>query len=303
MGTLFITRGLPASGKTTHARVWVDQDRAHRVRVNRDGLREMIDCGVFVKGVTEPRILAARDAAILELLRKGLDVICDDTNLPQRTARDLAKLARRAGAGFEVLDFTDVPLEVCIERDAARADKRPVGERVIREMHDRFLRGRLLPLPLPTEDEIAAAVELYEAKPGTPPAVVCDIDGTVAKMVARSPFDETRVHEDQPNGPVIAVLRAMWSAGNRVVFLSGRTDGCRQATVKWLNRHVGIPFAGLHMRAAGDMRKDSVVKLELFNEHVREHYDVTCVLDDRDQVVVLWRSLGLTCLQVADGNF
>lgn len=132
---------------------------------------------------------------------------------------------------------------------------------------------------------------------------MCDIDGTVALMASRSPFDETRVHEDRPNLPVIAVLRAMHAGGHRIVFLSGRTAGCRQATHDWLCEHVGVPFDGLHMRAEGDMRKDSVVKRELFDAHVREHYDVRVVLDDRDQVVELWRSMGLTCLQVADGNF
>jgi hypothetical protein len=57
------------------------------------------------------------------------------------------------------------------------------------------------------------------------------------------------------------------------------------------------------MRPAGDMRKDAIVKRELFDRHVRDRYDVTCILDDRSQVVDMWRSLGLTCLQVAPGEF
>jgi predicted kinase len=304
VSTLHITRGLPGSGKTTHACVWVDADRAHRARVNRDDLRTMLDRGVFEKGVTEPRILAARDALILGLLRKGLDVICDDTNLPQRTARDLARLARQAGAGFEVIDLTGVPLTDCLARDAARGDKRPVGEAVIRDMHARYLNGRPCPLPLPGEPQGESSEDgRYEAKPGTPKAVLCDIDGTVALMAARSPFDETRVHEDRPNLPVITVLRAMYEGGHRIVFVSGRTAGCRRATYEWLCEHIRVPFDALHMRAEGDMRKDAIIKRELFDQHIREHYDVACVLDDRDQVVTMWRSLGLTVLQVAEGNF
>ena len=57
------------------------------------------------------------------------------------------------------------------------------------------------------------------------------------------------------------------------------------------------------MRPEGDFRKDAVVKLELFDEHVREHFDVKGVVDDRDAVVAMWRSLGLMCMQVAPGNF
>jgi len=302
MTTLLITRGLPASGKSTWARAWVDSERAHRARVNRDDLRTMVDDSVFVPGVTEPRIVAARDAAILALLRKGIDVICDDTNLPQRTARDLLALARRAGADFGVQDFTTVPVDLCIERDAARTDKSPVGETVIRDMHARFLAGRDLPLPWPVEPAFSEpASELYAPVEGTPDTVLVDVDGTVALMGARSPFDETRVHEDRPNEPVIRVVRAL-AETHWMVFCSGRTDGCKDATEKWLREHVGVQF-DLFMRPAGDSRKDSVVKRELFDAYIRPFYNVRLVLDDRAQVVAMWRSLGLTCLAVAEGNF
>jgi predicted kinase len=304
---LIITRGLPGSGKTTCARAWVAGDRAHRVRVNRDDLRAMLDDGEFEKGVTEPRILAVRDAAILGALARGLDVICDDTNLPQRTARDLARLAKRAAAGFYVYDYTNVPLETCLERNASRTDKTPVPEAAVRGMHARYLAGRTYPLPLPEEpaDGPDGTVP-YEPKPGTPRAVLVDIDGTVALKGARSPFDETRVHEDRPNEPVVQVVRALIAAGLEIRYVSGRTEQCRDSTVAWLREHVissTLP-SDLFMRAAGDMRKDSIVKRELFDRHIRGTYDVACVLDDRDQVVRMWRGeLGLTCLQVAEGNF
>jgi len=57
------------------------------------------------------------------------------------------------------------------------------------------------------------------------------------------------------------------------------------------------------MREVGDMRKDRIVKLELFNEHIRHNYRVVAVWDDRKQVVEMWRALGLTVFHVADGNF
>ncbi|MFG2211916.1 AAA family ATPase [Streptomyces sp. NPDC048638] len=302
MPTLHFTRGLPASGKTTWARTWTAENRADRVRVNRDDLRAMLDSSEHIKGVTEKRVMAVRDATILKLLRQGYDVVCDDTNLPQRVARDLARLADRAGAELEVHDFTHVPLATCVERDAAR--EASVGEDTIRGLHQRFLAGKSSPLPLPEESRSAAPTGVqYEPKPDSPKAVLVDIDGTVALMDGRSPFDETRVHQDLPNTSVISVVRALHAAGQRIVFLSGRTDSCRTATEAWLTEHVGVPYDGPFMRPTGDSRKDSIVKVELFDAHVRDSYNVTCVLDDRTQVVQAWRAIGLTVLQVADGDF
>lgn len=302
MSRLYITRGLPGCGKTYEASAWVAEDPGSRARINRDDLRAMVHGGLHIKGVTESRIIAVRDAAISALLRRGVDVVCDDTNLPQRTVRDLGRLAKRAGADLKVWDLTDRPLDECIGRDALR--ERPVGELVIREMHTKYLRGRTFPLPMPEEPAgDAEALKPYAARPGTPKAVVVDIDGTTALMTDRSPFDETRVGEDLPNMPVIAVVRSLEAAGHRVVFMSGRSDACRAATEEWLTANVGVRYDVLCMRVAGDYRKDSVVKAELFDEHVRDAYDVLCVLDDRRQVVEMWRSLGLTVLQVAPGDF
>lgn len=299
MATLHITRGLQASGKTTFAKGWVAEDPEHRARVNRDDLRTLMHGGY--SKATETQVAAARDALIVSLLRKGIDVVCDDTGLRQQVVRGLAALAKSARAGFEVHDFTDVPLEVCIERDAKREN--PVGEAVIRDTWTRYLKGRALPLPLPKEPTGHDAGGAYEPKPGTPRAVLVDVDGTVALMGERGPFDWSRVGEDTPNGPVIAVVRALFAAGYRIVVMSGRSEECRTATEAWLSEHLGVPFTGPFMRAAGDFRKDAVVKRELFDAQIREAYDVVCVLDDRDQVVEAWRAMGLTVLQVAEGNF
>jgi predicted kinase len=309
MTKLLITRGLPASGKSTYARKWVLEDPTHRAEVNRDHLREMMHGGY---ANAEVSVTVAGHAAIRELLHQGVDVVCSDTNLPQRNARELASLARRAGADVEVIDLTNVPLETCLARNVVRIDKDPVPERVIRDMHRRYIASKQYPLPSPVEDEYHGVANFAEFDPSLAYAVLVDIDGTVALKGARSPFDESRVHEDRPNLPVIETLFALYeyllqSAGPgetpKVVFMSGRTDACKEATIDWLRYHTGLPFE-LHMRASGDRRKDSIVKRELFDQHIRGKYNVLCVLDDRDQVVKMWREeLGLTCLQVAEGNF
>jgi hypothetical protein len=57
------------------------------------------------------------------------------------------------------------------------------------------------------------------------------------------------------------------------------------------------------MREAGDHRPDWIVKKEIYNNLISKEFDVKLVFDDRQQVVDMWRSIGLTCFQVAEGNF
>jgi predicted kinase len=290
--TLTITRGLPGSGKTTWAR-----QQPGAVRVNRDELRLMLHGRRLGTGTAEVQVTRASRAAIEALLRAGTDVICDDTNLRSRVVRELAELAARAGAGVVIEDFTGVPVEVCIERDAARPE--PVGADVIRAMYDRYLAGKRAPLTLAEPEEVA----VYRPDPSKPSAIMVDLDGTVAIIGDRSPYDAHRAHVDLPNPPVITAVRAMYAAGHAVIYCSGRTDDGRAVTEAWLAEHVGVPYVGLHMRKTGDTRKDSIVKTEIFNEHIRDHYQVVAVFDDRNQVVRAWRDLGLTVFQVAEGDF
>ncbi|MEU8297838.1 AAA family ATPase [Micromonospora sp. NPDC048909] len=298
MPRLIATRGLPASGKTTFARTL----QPSVVRVNRDDLRRMLHGERLFTQWAEAQVTTVQRAQVEALLRARADVCVDDTNLRSRTLRDWADLAARHGAEFEVHDFTDVPLEECLRRDAERPAVDRVGEAAIRRLHERYLAGRILPLPVP-EARPGRPAQVQEPSAGAPEIVLVDIDGTVALNVSRSPYDMTRVGEDQPNEAVIAAVRAMHAAGYAVVFCSGRDASARADTEDWLQRHVRVPYLALHLRAVGDRRKDSVVKREIYEREIRGRYRVVGVFDDRMQVVRMWRALGLTVFQVADGDF
>jgi predicted kinase len=298
MTRLLITRGLPASGKTTFARKL--QPRV--VRVNRDDLRRMLHAQRLYTQWAEGQVTRVQRAAVEALLRAGSDVIVDDTNLRPRTVREWAEMAARFGASFEVHDFTDVPLQECLRRDADRPEDVRVGEEPIRRMHERYLAGKNLPLPVPFVDPGGPGV-VYEADPELPPVVLVDIDGTVALMNGRSPYDWGRVGSDAPNPAVIEAVRAMHAAGHAIVFCSGRDAVCRAETEAWLDLFVGVPYEGLFMRPEGDSRKDAIVKREIFDTEIRDRWRVVGVFDDRQQVVRMWRALGLTVFQVAEGDF
>jgi predicted kinase len=137
MATLTITRGLPGSGKTTWAR-----QLAGAVRVNRDDLRRMLHGGHIGLGWAEVQVTIAQQALIEALLRAGVNVISDDTNLTGRAVGALTKIATDCGANVVIKDFREVPLEVCIERDAQRDEDSRVGEAAIRDMHRRYIARR-----------------------------------------------------------------------------------------------------------------------------------------------------------------
>lgn len=298
MPRLIITRGLPASGKTTFAR----KLQPGVVRVNRDDLRRMLHGDRLYTTWAEGQVTAVQRAQVEALLRARADVCVDDTNLSSRLVREWAEMAARFGATFEVHDFTDVPVDECVRRDADRPEPERVGEEAIRRMHERYLAGRTLPLPVPDVAPGQPAV-VYNPPPDAPKIVLVDIDGTVALMGDRSPYDMRRVGEDQPHHAVIAAVRAMHAAGHAIVYCTGRDESAREATEKWLDRHVGVPYEALHMRDLYDARRDAVVKRDIFEREIRDRYHVVGVFDDRMQVVKMWRELGLTVFQVAEGDF
>jgi hypothetical protein len=137
---------------------------------------------------------------------------------------------------------------------------------------------------------------------------IVDIDGTIADHLGlRDHFSWELVGIDRPKLDVITVVHALIGAGHKPVFVTGRESICMQDTLDWINQYVydgEPPHTGwtMHMREIGDYRPDTEVKREIYNAHLKD-LDILCVLDDRDAVVRMWRDLGLTCLQVAYGDF
>ncbi|WP_328707619.1 phosphatase domain-containing protein [Streptomyces mesophilus] len=301
-----VMTGLPASGKTTAARKLQEEADGRMRRVNLDDLRVMLDVPSPEQRRSyahEQTVLEIQDAAVRAAVEGGFDVVVDNTHLTPNIPKRLK--AAVAGKGtFVVHDFTDVPLEECIRRDAGRP--REVGEEIIRILADKHTKARSGGWRLTAEwlnDE--PEVTPYVPDPALPAAVMCDIDGTLALRGDRGPYDFTRCDEDTLNEPVRHALRAFRAGdgdGDVIVLLSGRGEEHRAITEAWLAHHE-VPYDELWMRAHGDHRRDDLVKAELFDAHVRNRYAVRVSLDDRDRVVAVWRRMGLPTWQVDYGNF
>lgn len=304
MPTVTLMQGLPASGKSTAALEMVNAPGARTRRVNLDDLRRMLDDNDGSKRLGkdhEEVVAATQDSAILAAVDAGFDVIIDNTHLVPRLPNRYKRLLAARDVRFKVRNFTDVPLEVCIERDRNRAAA--VGEQVIRDMHARMLAARKSGWRLTAEWlNDRPVVVPYIPNPLRPPAVLCDIDGTLALHAGRGPYDLDRCETDLLNEEVARILALCDRVEDYVVLLSGRKSEYREHTERWLAKHQ-VPYDHLWMRAAGDNRSDDVVKAELFDAHVRDRFAVRFVLDDRDRVVALWRRMGLKCWQVNYGNF
>lgn len=301
-------QGIPGSGKSTFAaQVMAANPPGSVARINNDDLSSMLFGSPWQSGGAHgARLLAkARVSLLRSLLREpGVRLILvDNTNLSPSSVSDLAEEAWRAGARVDLEDaFLRVPVEDCLARDAAR--ERSVGGKVIRDMHARALRDApKVRARLERGSDHAMVEAPYSNDPDLPETVIVDVDGTLALMNGRGPFEWHRVGEDLPNMPVVNFVRDLLAAGRHVTILSGRDGVCFEQTRAWLDEHVA-PGLPLLMRAPGDQRKDSQVKHELFLAHIAGQRRVVLVLDDRDQVVHLWRrQLGLPTWQVADGDF
>ncbi len=140
--------------------------------------------------------------------------------------------------------------------------------------------------------------------------IIFDLDGTLSivgdrvECLKSNPPDwdsfYDRCDEDKPNWPIIKLFDII-KEKHDVWIVSGRRESTRKKTITWLDR-VGInPFPHqLIMRPNGDFRHDTILKPELVDSFKDQ---ISLVFEDRDSMVKKWREMGITCCQVAKGDF
>lgn len=149
------------------------------------------------------------------------------------------------------------------------------------------------------------------------PLYIFDLDGTLALIEHRRHFvegpkkDWPAFHaacvDDKPNHPVIQVMHRLRDGADIYIF-SGRSDEVREQTIDWLVKHTALTYndvqSRLWMRKAGDYTPDDDLKRQWYaNLPTNDAMRLMAVFDDRDRVVAMWRSYGITCFQVAPGDF
>lgn len=142
---------------------------------------------------------------------------------------------------------------------------------------------------------------------------IFDIDGTLADCSQRLHFIQQEKPDwesfykdcvnDKPIASTLDLLRALQDDGAEIIYITGRPCKYMNETMQWLKTYTEEPVRYLYMRANGDHRPDYVVKKEIYEEDIKPYHHIDGVFEDRKQCVDMWRSLGLTCYQVADGNY
>jgi FMN phosphatase YigB (HAD superfamily) len=159
--------------------------------------------------------------------------------------------------------------------------------------------------------------------------VIFDIDGTLADVRHREHFVQgeekdfdsffAAMDKDLVNYPIADLFYRHIQYEDQIILCSGRPDTYRDVTQKWLKEelmsylaktympeklHCDIP--NLLMRPSEKLyTPDWIIKQEIL-DGILKHVDKSNIMyavDDRAQVVKMWRDNGITCLQVDEGNF
>jgi predicted kinase len=272
-------------------------------RIDKDDLRNMLDCYVW-NHENEKFVEETRDYLITQCLKQGKSVIIDDTNLHVRHENKIKDIIQHiSNATGKPIAFTikwfHITLEEAINRNSMRTGTAQVGQKVIEDMYKKY--SSIIDKTDTTVTINPINKNHYDDE-NLPAAIICDIDGTVAKAAGREFFEWDKVDEDNPKMPIINMINCL-SSKYKIIFFSGRDEVCKEKTISWLKQYFKFDIE-LYMRTHNDNRKDNIIKTELYHRHIFGKYFVEFAVDDRDQVVDAWRNvLGKTCLQVDYGNF
>lgn len=301
---LLILIGAPGSGKSTFSK-YLLRTEENWVRINRDDFRMMQFGGTLMTTDIESNITKMVNASVRSLLQTKTNVVLDATNCNNRVLEDyISQFNDLADIHFKIFQES---IETLVHRCEKRNEE--TGKYISTSTIKRFVKQLNMTmdnsfdfsprLRTKKEDKLVYA----EQDRLLPKALICDLDGTLSLMNGRNPYDASTCDKDLLNKPVYEVLSVFEKQGYHIILLSGREERYRPQTKSFLDKHQ-VKYHHLFMRASEDYRKDAVIKKEIFKREIQNQFYVEFLLDDRNQVVDMWRKeLQLACFQVNYGDF
>jgi predicted kinase len=304
---IILTRGAPASGKSTWAKAEIAKEPLIWLRINNDDLRSTFNGSVF-SGDYEKLIRETRNFLIREGIKRDLNIILDNVNSSKRNWDDVCKIAQEANKDIQVLEklfYTD--LEELLERNAKREGTARVPDEVVKKFFKdlggkqfKFSNAKveIFTRRSRSADRIVQPMQQDESLTR---AVIFDNDGTISLIHSgRSPYDASTCDLDAPHPHVIECMKLYYDAGYKILFVSGREEKDRAPTERFYQKHFPHVQYELYMRPTGDMRKDVIIKEEIFNNHIKPKYFIAGWFDDRLQVSKWVYESGLPLFRVND---
>lgn len=296
---LIILCGISGSGKSTFATTTVQRNPEKYVIANRDKIRELL-FGYTEESIheyynrndinkLEKQVTKYEDTIIREGLAENKTVIVDATHL----SREYLERFKFWNVPTHI-EFFDIDINEAFKRLEDRVRK--VDASIVNKQYDRYinLKKDLEKNPIDfTPTKIEKDESLYSC-------YIFDIDGTLAKMENRSPYEWNKVGEDKVVDWVSTVSKII-EEHIHIIICTGRDEICREDTKKWLEYN-SITYTELHIRPKGDMRPDWIVKEEMWKD-ISTRYNILGLFDDRQQVVDRARNLSLKVFQVEHHNF
>jgi predicted kinase len=286
MRKIISLKGLPASGKSTWAKEFCKNNPSY-YRVNKDDIRAPLvesNGGKWNKTI-EKRVLQIQDYQILSYLNQGYNVIIDNTSFEDKHRINIQNMLSENGYIIgENLEWEEKYFEVllpeAIERDSKRENR--VGKQVILQMFKKYLWKE------------------HPYNKNLPTCCIFDADGTIFNYGDKNPYDRN-FEEDEINWPVFQLFdNSLFDYRDKIFIFSGRKEKYRNQTIQCLMEKT--PLTTKHfelvMRNDNDTRKDYLVKLDFYNQYIKDKYNVRFAVDDRKQIKYLWLSLGIFIFDV-----
>lgn len=292
---IIMLQGPPACGKSTWAKEYI-KNYPDTILVSRDTIRE--STGTYWVEKRENLITILEETMARESLIKGFQILIDATNLNEATVNKWKTIALELHKTMLTKTFI-LPYEEALKNDINRGlnGGKSVGQKVIKRYYRQYFPDLL------NESQIQTYTNPYiTIEPNKQNAIIIDIDGTIAHMNGRSPYDYSKVDTDILDSALHYFLMQL-PTDIDLLFVSGRmgSKDCRDKTYMWLDKS----FTKFHlfMRKDKDFRSDDIVKEEIYHTNIEPLYNIIAVIDDRNKVVKMWRNLGLLTFQINDGDF
>lgn len=286
----YITIGPSSCGKSTWAAKFLEENR-NTVQIERDQIR--FECfsdrernwtKYKFNNKNENIVTMIYNQVLNRAFNEGKNLLLTDTWLNNKYRNQIINRLEKEGYEVIIKDDWDITWDILYKRNIQRLGGIPTSQLWLQ--WQRWLDYK--------------EIKRYVPDLSKPPAIICDIDGTLADhKEVRGPHDEDKVHLDKPIILIIDLVQGL-SDKYKILFFSGRSEKCRDATAAWLVKHVTYcTDFQLYMRKAGDRRRDSIVKEEMFWEYAEPHYNIVASIDDRNTVVRdTWSKLGIKCIHV-----